>query len=128
MLSKLSRPLRLKRFFQFSQKNKKNEFVFQTEKKPKRKNPKTKVPKEPPITKAESSEIPVVSEFDKRAEIIRKIYDNNPYAREMGTFSVVDWLQNGGTIEDFACEENLKYPLHIDHWNPQAKGYVPAER
>ena len=46
----------------------------------------------------------------------------------MGAVTVVDWLKNGGSIEDFACEENLKYPYHIDHWNPESKGYVPAER
>lgn len=130
MLTKLSRPLRFQRLFNFSKQDQNKEFVFQTNKKRKRKNTPQNVetPQEPPIVKSESSKAPVVTEEQKRFEIVKRIYENNPLAESFGSYSVVDWLKNGGTIEDFACEKTIKYPTHINHWNPQSKEYVPAER
>ena len=130
MLSKLSRPLRMQRFFNFSKK-KNNDFVF-TSKKKKRENQKTVVDQSTQTGK--DSQVPsspdskISDEITYNMNIAKKIYENNPVTSQGESFTVIDWLKNGGKVEDFASDKMKKYPFHVDHWNPQSKGYVPSER
>jgi hypothetical protein len=105
--------------------------VFTSKKKPTSKRSQLKNTEEPSkesVLESSTSDSEMTSDIHRKFEIAERIYKSNPSSKAGQSFTVIDWLEQGGQIEDFASDKMKSYPLHVDHWNPDSQGYVPAER
>jgi hypothetical protein len=132
MLNRLTRKLHFQNLYRFNKKKKNASFAFKSEDKKKTREAtvtqSTQTDNNSINLTASAKEDSRVSGVDRQQEIANKIYSNNPIILDGGSFTVLDWLKNGGKIEDFASEKQRSYPSHVDHWNPEKKGYLHSER
>ena len=128
MLTKVTQRLRIHSVFNFTKNGASSDFVFTPKKKKTSRKNKPTQPAPEEVVTAKSTESSLTSDEQRRLEISQKIYESNPMSQIAGGYTVIDWLNNGGTIEDFASDKMKEYPLHISHWNPRDKGYVASER